>query len=131
MTLKLFAAMVDSSKLERALDLVDRLHLEVSYNLAIQIADRHDKLADLIEEARDRKYRAADSEDKGLDDIDDDEIRSDEEDNQHSPEATISFMDRLAPSRQISPDAGQNSMFKREQPKGNPFQMASKKQRLE
>ena len=43
--------MVDANKLERALDLVDRLHLEVSFNLAIQIAGRHDKLADLIEEA--------------------------------------------------------------------------------
>lgn len=120
--------MVDANKLERALDLVDRLHLEVSFNLAIQIAGRHDKLADLIEEARDRKFAAEN--DQGLEDENDEEVLSEAEDNQHSPETT--FMDRLAPSRQISPDAGQNDKFKRGgQPRGNAFeQIRSKKQRL-
>jgi hypothetical protein len=126
-TLKLFSAMVDANKLERALDLVDRLHLEVSHTLAIQIAGRHDKLADLIEEARDRKFPV--EIDEGLDE-NDEEILSEEEDNRHSPEATT-FMDRLAPSRQISPDAGHNAKFKRAQPRGNAFlEMTSKKQRL-
>lgn len=49
----MFAATVEASKLERALDLVDRLNLEKSYELAMTIADRHRKLVDLIE---DRKY---------------------------------------------------------------------------
>lgn len=56
MTLKLFAAMVDANKLERALDLVDRLHLEKSYDLAIRISDRHSRLADLIQDAKDLKF---------------------------------------------------------------------------
>jgi G3E family GTPase len=42
--------------LERALDLVGRLHLEVSYNLAAQIADSHRKLVDRIEELKANKF---------------------------------------------------------------------------
>jgi hypothetical protein len=55
-TLKLFAATVDDGKLEAALELVNRLHLEKSYDLAIRLADRHDKLADMIEDAKERKF---------------------------------------------------------------------------
>jgi hypothetical protein len=55
-TLKMFAATLEAGKLERALDLVDRLHLEKSYNLAMTIADSHRKLVDFIEDARDRKF---------------------------------------------------------------------------
>jgi hypothetical protein len=90
-TLKLFASTVDAGKLERALDLVDRLHLEKSYDLAITLADRHHKLADLIEEARERRF-AVDA---------DEEEEDDEEDN--SPSTTR--MRQLEASTQISPDA--------------------------
>jgi hypothetical protein len=55
-TLKLFAATVDAGKLERALDLVDRLHLEKSFDLAVTLSARHHKLADLIEDAKERKF---------------------------------------------------------------------------
>lgn len=58
----MFAAVVEANKLERALDLVDRLHLEKSYDLAMTIADSHRKLVDRIEEARDRKFGVADEE---------------------------------------------------------------------
>jgi len=98
-TLKLLAATIDAEKLERALDLVQRLHLEKSYDLAIRIADSHRKLADLIEDAKERRF--APDEDMDGDDYDED----------HSPRATA--MDRLGPSRQISPDAGQTSKMKR------------------
>lgn len=57
-TLKLFAATVEAGKLERALDLVERLQLEKSYELAMKIADNHDKLVDLIEDVKERKFAA-------------------------------------------------------------------------
>lgn len=55
-TLKIFAGTVEAGKLERALDLVERLHLEKSYDLAMTIADNHRKLVDRIEEAKDRRF---------------------------------------------------------------------------
>jgi hypothetical protein len=54
--LKLFNALVESGKLERALDLVDRLHLAKSFDIAMVISDSNRKLVDLIEEARDRRF---------------------------------------------------------------------------
>ena len=110
--------MIDASKLERALDLVPRLHLEVSYNLACQIAARHDRLVDAIERARDVKfaeeaYSNNDELDRGTDEDD------------HSLGATT-FMDRLSTSQQISPDAAPHTKLSR----GNLFQTRNKKQRL-
>jgi chromosome transmission fidelity protein 4 len=55
-TLKMFASIVEAGKLERALDLVERLHLEKSYDLAMTIADQHRKLVDRIEEVKDRRF---------------------------------------------------------------------------
>ena len=72
-TLKQFAACVEAGKMERALDLVEqRLHLERSFDLAMRIADRHRKLVDLIEEAKDRKFppEAVDEEENGYDVVD-------------------------------------------------------------
>lgn len=113
---------MDANKVERALDLVDRLHLEMSYDLAIQLAGRHDKLADLIEGAKDRKFRSEPEVDRLEDE---DELSTEGEDNQHSPEAT-KFMDRLAP--QISPEA--EPSVKRNV-RSNAFQqMMTKKQRV-
>lgn len=52
----MFAATIEAGKLERALDLVERLYLEKSFDLAMTIADRHRRLVDLIEDAKDRKF---------------------------------------------------------------------------
>lgn len=54
--LKLFAGIVQSGKIDRALDLVDRLHLEKSYELAMKLSAGHHKLMDLIEDAKDHKF---------------------------------------------------------------------------
>ena len=62
-TLKMFASTVEAGKLERALDLVERLHLEKSYELAMAIADSHRKLVDLIEDAKERKFPPDEQED--------------------------------------------------------------------
>ena len=55
-TLKMFAAVVEAGKLERALDLVERLHLEKSFEIAMTIADSHRKLVDFIEDVKDRRF---------------------------------------------------------------------------
>jgi chromosome transmission fidelity protein 4 len=52
----MFAAIVEAGKLERALDLVERLHLEKSFELAMTIADNHRKLVDFIEGIKDRRF---------------------------------------------------------------------------
>jgi hypothetical protein len=96
--LKLFAATVDAENLEGALDLVDRLHLEKSFSLAIRLADHHRKLADLIDDAKDRRFVPEEEEDEDCPE-------------ENFPSTT--FMDRLAPSRQISPDAGLAFKIKR------------------
>lgn len=99
-TLKLFAATVDAGKLEAALDLVDRLHLEKSYDLAIRLADRHDKLADMIEDAKDRKFGIAEGDlgggggDNYKDYDDDDEPDNGYEGNPKGPKRT-NFLNRL------------------------------------
>lgn len=120
--MKLFAAFVDGNKLERALDLVDRLHLEMSYDLAIQLAGRHDKLADSIEEAKYRRFSIENAEHHS-----DDDVLSEEDDKQYSPETT-KFIDRLAP--QISPEAGQSNK-RNDRSQENAFQhVIRKKQRV-
>jgi chromosome transmission fidelity protein 4 len=97
--LKLFAATVEAGKLERALDLVDRLHLEKSYDLAITLADRHDKLADMIEDAKERRFAVDDNQGDYEEDV------GYEEEEEESP----SFGQTSAPSyKQISPDMNQN-----------------------
>ena len=49
-TIKLFAAMVDSGKIDNAFELVGRLHSEKSFEIAMRYADRHsDKLSGKIE----------------------------------------------------------------------------------
>lgn len=52
----MFASIVEAGKLERALDLVERLHLEKSFEIAMKIADRHRKLVDFIENVKERKF---------------------------------------------------------------------------
>ena len=109
--MKLFASTVDAGKVERALDLVDRLHLEKSYDLAIQLADHQRKLADLIEDAKLQKF-------SGL-------AGDEEEDDYSSP--SQSFMDRLE-TRQISPENSHNIRIKRSM--GERSEKAVKKVRL-
>ena len=94
-TLKLFASTLDAGKVERALDLVDRLHLEKSYDLAIRLADHNRKLVDFIYDAKERKFMVEAEMDETEEYSEDDSPGTD-------------FMDRLAPSRQISPDASHN-----------------------
>ena len=48
--------MVDAGKLERALDLVDRLYHERSYEIAMDLADNHRTLVGLIEERKESKF---------------------------------------------------------------------------
>ena len=71
-TLKMFAAIVEAGKLERALDLVERLHLEKSFEIAMTIADHHRKLVDFIEDVKDRRFPQdiADYNDYDDDDVD-------------------------------------------------------------
>jgi len=57
-TLKLFFDILKAGKVERALDLVERLHLEKSFEIAIKASDRLNylKLSDRIEAARDNRF---------------------------------------------------------------------------
>jgi hypothetical protein len=89
----MFASTVEAGKLERALDLVYRLHLEKSFDLAMTIADSHRKLVDMIEEAKDRKFGDLD------DDDDEEEGYYDEE--TESPVNT----GHSAVTKRISPDS--------------------------
>ncbi len=92
---------MDEGKLEAALDLVDRLHLEKSYDLAIRLADRHDKLADMIEDAKDRKFGIPEG-----DHVDDDEHDTSFRGDSNGPKQT-SFLNRLeSPLPHITPETG-------------------------
>ncbi|CAJ1946833.1 unnamed protein product [Cylindrotheca closterium] len=55
-TLKLFVGMMDEGKVERALDLIDRLHLPKSYEIAARMAEHNRKVADLIEDAKHKNF---------------------------------------------------------------------------
>ena len=63
--MKLFNETIKNGKVERALSLVDRLHLEKSFDIAIQVSDRmgHRKLSDLIEEIKLNRFPAENEED--------------------------------------------------------------------
>ena len=74
---------MEAGKQERALDLVDRLHLEKSYDVAMAIADRHRKLVDRIESRKDAKFVQFPLDDDGDDDEEEDEVLDEE-----SPEIT-------------------------------------------
>jgi chromosome transmission fidelity protein 4 len=94
----MFAALVESGKMERALDLVERLHLEKSYDLAMQIADRNYKLVDLIESAKERKF-----------------ARDEEEDDEEAEEDQDEEVDTISPQgrvQSITPE-GMTSKSKR------------------
>ena len=56
--LKLFFDILKAGKVERALDLIERLHLEKSFEIAVKASDRLNflKLSDRIEAARDARF---------------------------------------------------------------------------
>lgn len=97
MTFKLFAATLNANKMERAFDLVNRFNLEKTFDLAITLAERNPKLADLIEEARDKKFLSEEQQDDDGygDDFDDDDDAF--EGTPHTATTTS--------RRQISPDS--------------------------
>jgi hypothetical protein len=108
-TLKLFSAMVDANKIERAADLVDRLHNELSFDLAIQIAGRHDKLADIIEDVKFKKINLAGN---AMDESNSTPFH--DEGYSHSPETTMLKRLEDPSSHNVSPDAGFGAKSKRE-----------------
>eukprot|EP00579_Thalassiosira_antarctica_P009756 CAMPEP_0201922180 /NCGR_PEP_ID=MMETSP0903-20130614/10281_1 /ASSEMBLY_ACC=CAM_ASM_000552 /TAXON_ID=420261 /ORGANISM="Thalassiosira antarctica, Strain CCMP982" /LENGTH=1247 /DNA_ID=CAMNT_0048459265 /DNA_START=142 /DNA_END=3888 /DNA_ORIENTATION=+ len=69
-TLKLFRSVVESGKVERGFDLVQRLHSEQTYDIAIQMADRvgHRKLSDRIEEVKLQKFPPLEEEEEPFND---------------------------------------------------------------
>jgi hypothetical protein len=112
--------MVDANKIERAADLVDRLHNELSFDLAIQIAGRHDKLADIIDEIKFKKFNLAESATTDESHY----MPFDEEGCSDSPETT------LMKSHNVSPDAGFGAKSTKRETAA-PFQPARlKKQRF-
>jgi len=102
-TIKLFAAMVDSGKIDNAFELVGRLHSEKSFEIAMRYADRHsDKLAGKIEKEMDLKFGAEES--------DNEEYDTDQGDYNESNKAryssTLMNNDENIQTKQISPDYG-------------------------
>ena len=95
---------MEAGKLERALDLVDRLHLEKSYDLAMRIADKYTKLVDLIEDARDNRFPP--EEEDGLDDEQDDGY--DEAEDGYVVNSSPQGKSAQA-SRRISPESSANA----------------------
>lgn len=92
---------MEAGKLERALDLVDRLHLEKSYELAMAIAESHDKLVDFIEEVKESKFPPPEEDD---DDVED-EPEGDYDEGNTSYDANSSPPgSKLQSSRRISPN---------------------------
>lgn len=55
-TIKTLAAYIEEGKLERALDLVKRLHLEKSFDIVMALCDNHRNLVALIEAAKEKKF---------------------------------------------------------------------------
>ena len=118
-TLKLFATTVEAGKLERALDLVDRLQLEKSYDLAMVLAEQHNKLVDFIEDAKESKFGGP------VDDEGEDE-EVDEGDGEYDTHHDGDIDHRTSPpnsrhfsSQRISPEAGHG--FKSKRSLGEPF----------
>jgi chromosome transmission fidelity protein 4 len=97
-TLKFFMATVESGKLESALDLTNRLHLEKSFDIAVTIAERmnHRNLSDRIEEVKDRKF-AMNAENSDI-------LHDDEGYPPGDSTQTYKETPRVPQSRQISPE---------------------------
>jgi chromosome transmission fidelity protein 4 len=103
-TLKLLYNKICDGRLDAALGLIQRLHLEDTFDVAIKMADRHrqNKLASLIEEEKLRRFSAEEGEDGDYDDYEG---------------ASSILMDRFdhasRGSSQISPESSQFQQKKR------------------
>jgi len=99
-TLKLFMANLELGKVERALDLTHKLHLEKSFDIAIHLAERtsHRTLTDRIETLKDRRFAVEED-----DNISDDEQFNDEVD-VLNPNSQAS-----QPSINVIPDSSQKN----------------------
>ena len=121
-TLKLLYNKICDGQLDAALGLVNRLHLEETFDVAIKMADRHrqNDLAEKIENEKVRRFAPVEEE-EGYDD-----------DNDDSYGATSTHLDRYEASSQISPEAAQTQKTKkrlmRNQERG---QIATKKHRFD
>lgn len=90
-TIKTFAATIEAGKLERALDLVNRLHLKQSYDIAMTLAANHRKMVELIEKAKKLKFASVNANASSDADDDDDEVvptTSSDQGRQITPEMT-------------------------------------------
>ena len=129
-TLKLLFKKIEGEKLEAALDLVHRLHLEKSFEIAMDVADRsrHRKLSDKIYAIMEEKFNSNQDDDDSIDD--------------ESYDGSISTFSRKQDLDKrgvnVSPEATENSNQNRnqqdvhsERPKSrkriNPFATNSKK----
>lgn len=92
--------MVDTGKVESALDLVDRLHLEKSFDIATAIADRlnHGNLGERIVEKKEVRFPVEDPMEDFQNDHDDPFGNFPSEDTPTAEEEVMS------PTRRISPD---------------------------
>ena len=102
-TLKLFHATVTAGKLERALDLCERLNVEKSFDIATRVADmaNHRKLADRIDEVKERKFPTV-------------ELETFEERNLHSEFGRQAIdMDDETGSQRVSPESSRVEHKKR------------------
>jgi len=72
-TLKLFVEFMQGGKLERALDLTQRLHLEKSFDIAADISDRmnHQDFSDRIIDAKEDRFQAPQDDEDSLEDVED------------------------------------------------------------
>lgn len=107
MTLSLFSNVVSAGKVERAFDLVQRLHSEKSFEVAIQMADRvgHRKLSDRIEEVKLQRYPPIEESDEPFDDSASFDERSSGSFADDEP-VIATRQQRLEMSQRISPEGG-------------------------
>ncbi len=104
-TLKLFNTFVTARKVERALDLANRFHIEKTFDIAVMAADRMNlgRLCEKLEEMKNQKFPPLDADfgDEGSYDSGMDERRSDSFDDKPK----ITSRQQLAEMQRISPDA--------------------------
>ena len=86
-TLKMFASLIQLGKVERALDLVSRLNLEKSFDLAMTIADKNRKLVQMIDIVREQKFPDSDDEDEEMENNTMDSITHDMDRKRISPDS--------------------------------------------
>jgi chromosome transmission fidelity protein 4 len=107
-TLKLFITIATTGKLEMALDLVDRLHLEKSFDIAMTVADRlnHRNLSDRIDEKKELRFKVDDSLDDGV------ETGYQAPFNESPADGYVDEDEEMAPRRRITPDSNQSRKAK-------------------